>query len=58
MPEAKTEQYKVLKKLEHDGNAYLPGAQIELQQGTASYLLRKGMVKMDRSAKNNKENKA
>jgi hypothetical protein len=44
MPEMKTEKYKVLKQLEHDGKSYSPGAQIELQQGNADYLLRKGMI--------------
>lgn len=52
MPEMKKDKYKVLKQLEHDGKPYLPGAQIELQQGNADYLLRKGMIgKMEQPQK-------
>lgn len=43
MPEH-TEKYQVLKRLQHDGKTYLPGAAIEMQQENAAYLLRKRAI--------------
>lgn len=43
MPE-QTEKYQVLKRLQHDGDTYHPGDQIELQEGNAAYLLRQRTI--------------
>ncbi len=44
MPEENTKQYTVRRALHHDGVAYMAGTAIKLQQGTADYLLSKGMI--------------
>ena len=44
MPEKTNKKYTVRKALHHDGQDYLPGQPIELQQETADYLLRRGSI--------------